>query len=1040
MRRFAAAVLRGCLGLTLLPAAAADLVPGAYVTRQDAALSFGNRCLELSFQIADGRCVAKQLANRLADRTIPLAADEFSFGLEERPALGPGDFTFQEAGDEPLPAGKRLTLRFAGAAAGQRLDIIYELGDSDAFLRRRLELTAGAAPLPLRKVDVWRVNTDGACSHQGFGEPVFLDDTFWGLEFPAGHNHHAAGVVTLSQHPGRTVAERFVSKTAVLGVAESGRVADRFLDYVASFAVTPKALPLFVNYNTWWTLMPPTEQNCLELIATFRQRLFEPHGESIDTFTIDDGWDNKDSLWAIRTDRFPQGFTPLLEPLRAIRANLGLWLSPSSGYSHAPWGAANGYEQNSNAWFLCQSGPKYRRDIVPVVTGLQQKYELAFFKFDGFSAACEAEGHGHLPGPFAQEANVEAFIELLTAVRQGKPNIYLDPTCGIWLSPWWLRYADSLWGSVSGDYPDIIVPAPIVRDSATTTRDGVFRQRCREHPGYPPAAIEHLGIIVITPEKWEDNAMIVLGRGARLLTLYINPKFFQNPDRDWAFLASILKWARHRGTTLQPTRLVLGDPLKREPYGYAHFRGDRGIVALRNPFIEPCRVSIKLDETAGWQKAEAGQWHAVRIVYPRHEVLPTAVRHGDALELDLQGYEVLLAEINPAEPDTPLLAGARCRQVSSDKDRVVFETYGRAGQRQTVSLAGAASRAQVSVDGQPATSDQERLALEFPGTAGDCRVEGGTLAASEAGAAWEIKGQCRTEVPAGAAARVLILCEPRSAPVVLDGQAQVDGSAVEVRAVRPPNQAAQTHGQHTWTWFEFDVPAGKHEVSVTLRPRTTPDAAGSPAVSTGFLRADVGWWLWAEHALVKRTVTLQFAEPIAPARPDPLPLPIGLEHERQIVPIQAPQTLRAGSRWPAGPAAFQLNDVPPDECTQDWGQLQRNQSVWEKPMLVAGQSFARGLGTHANSRIVYDVSGAGFKTFRAVVGRDGHAGDGRIVFEVWLDGQRRFDSGPMTNESAAKPVAVDVTDGKLLELRTLDGGDGISGDHGNWADAQLARE
>ena len=178
-----------------------------------------------------------------------------------------------------------------------------------------------------------------------------------------------------------------------------------------------------------------------------------------------------------------------------------------------------------------------------------------------------------------KEANVDAFIELLQAVRQGRPNVYLDPTCGIWLSPWWLQYADSLWGEVSGDYPDIIVPAPIVRDSATTTRDAVFRQRCREHPGFPPAAIEHLGIIVITPEKWEDNAMIVLGRGCRLLTLYVNPACFQQGDRDWAFLASILEVGAAQRRTLHDTQLILGDPLEREPYGYAHFRRharDRG--------------------------------------------------------------------------------------------------------------------------------------------------------------------------------------------------------------------------------------------------------------------------------------------------------------------------------------------------------------------------------------------------------------------------------------------------------------------------------
>ena len=38
-----------------------------------------------------------------------------------------------------------------------------------------------------------------------------------------------------------------------------------------------------------------------------------------------------------------------------------------------------------------------------------------------------------------------------------------------------------------------------------------------------------------------------------------------------------------------------------------------------------------------------------------------------------------------------------------------------------------------------------------------------------------------------------------------------------------------------------------------------------------------------------------------------------------------------------------------------------------------------------------------------------------------------------------KPVAVDLTGAAVLELRTLSGGDGVDGDHGNWAEARLVR-
>jgi hypothetical protein len=318
--------------------------PAAYVRRSENEVALGNGQLELKFRLGDGGCTARELVNRRAGRTIALKSDTFAIGLEGRPPLTPADFRFGEVREESPAGERRLTLRYAGRDAAPQLDIIYALRPADGFLRRHLELTIGRQPLPFRQVDVWCVGLDGVCAHQGFGEPVLLPDTFWGLECPAAHNRHAQGVVTLSHHPGRTASERFVSKPVVLGVAEPGRSAERFQEYVASFAVTPPDLPLFVNYNTWWTLLPPTEKNCLELINTFRQRLFEPHGESIDTFTIDEGWDDKKSLWNIRADRFPNGFTPLIAPLQAMRANLGLWLSPSSGYDHAPWGSTHGYE------------------------------------------------------------------------------------------------------------------------------------------------------------------------------------------------------------------------------------------------------------------------------------------------------------------------------------------------------------------------------------------------------------------------------------------------------------------------------------------------------------------------------------------------------------------------------------------------------------------------------------------------------------------------------------------------------------------------
>jgi len=1004
----------------------------ASVRRTPNEIALGNASIELVFTVDGGQCMASRLLNKLGGDGMAIKSDDFSIGLEGSPPLRAAEFKFKEAADQAIPGGKRLTLHFDNAARGIGLDVVYELGDSDFFLRRRIELTT-PKPLDLRQVDAWVVATGRRASHQGFGEPVFLDDTFWGLEYPGAHNAYTNGSVRLTQFPGRRVEGRFVSQSAVLGVAEHARVAARFLQYVDSFRVR-RQVPLFVNYNTWWTLMPPTEANSLALIALFRQRLFDRYGESFDTFTLDDGWDNKKTLWAIVAERFPRNFAPLLAALRPMNANLGLWLSPSSGYNHAPNLAQQGYEHNSNAWFCCQSGPRYRRDIVQVVTELARAYGLAFFKFDGFCASCEATGHGHLPGNFAREANIDAFIELMEAVRRVRPDIYLDPTCGIWLSPWWLRYADSLWGEVSGDYPDIITPAPIVRDSATTTRDAVFRQRCAEHPGFPPNAIEHLGIIVITPEPWEDDAAAVVGRGCQLLTLYIKPDCFRQGERDWAFLASLLKWTRHNASTLAHTQLIGGDPFKREAYGFAHFDGSHGIISLRNPFIEPQTVKLTLDETLGWKRDPAAVMLVARIVYPRLEVLTPTAMYGSQLEVRLQGYETLLLQLAPWRLGEPAVFGARSQEAPERGARANYTVYGRPGQKVVLWSGGGPrlrsfdfANAGERMAGGPNVWSKERV---FPGRAEPCSVDGARLETRETDGAWQLVGQCTATVPAETKAAMHVLFDPRGgAASEVECVAQVGGKPVQVKAVRKPAGGDQTHSPHRWTWFEFPLPPGKSEVAVTLKP-----------TKGGVLRSEVGWWLWAEHPLKKSTLTLEFEKPLPPAPTDPLPLPINMETEREILTIQPAKFFNTASQWPKpGEKVVYLDEIEPDDVTQAWGTLQKKQSVWEKPMTIAGREFDRGLGTHAPGHIVYDLPAGQFKRFRCLVGRDEHAMDAAIAFEVWLDGKKAFDSGPMAKATPAKPVDLDITGVARLELRTIDGGDGITGDHGDWADAQLVR-
>jgi len=134
-----------------------------------------------------------------------------------------------------------------------------------------------------------------------------------------------------------------------------------------------------------------------------------------------------------------------------------------------------------------------------------------------------------------------------------------------------------------------------------------------------------------------------------------------------------------------------------------------------------------------------------------------------------------------------------------------------------------------------------------------------------------------------------------------------------------------------------------------------------------------------------------------------------------------------------------LAELMPVSAQQDYGSLELDRSVQGQTLTIGEREFARGLGTHANSRIVYDLGGR-CTSFAACVGVDAEMRsytNSSVVFQVFGDDRKLFDSGVMRLTTPAKQVSVDVHGVKQLALVVTDAGDGINCDHADWADAML---
>lgn len=132
-----------------------------------------------------------------------------------------------------------------------------------------------------------------------------------------------------------------------------------------------------------------------------------------------------------------------------------------------------------------------------------------------------------------------------------------------------------------------------------------------------------------------------------------------------------------------------------------------------------------------------------------------------------------------------------------------------------------------------------------------------------------------------------------------------------------------------------------------------------------------------------------------------------------------------------GPWLSELNWI---RGTTGAGEIRRNRSMEEKPLTIDGKVYAKGLGVHANSELVFALDGRQ-SGFTAIVGVDDEAPAGELIFQVWLDGQKVWDSGVM-RKGMAKPVAVPLTGRKELRLVVDSNGPG-EWDHADWANAQF---
>lgn len=136
------------------------------------------------------------------------------------------------------------------------------------------------------------------------------------------------------------------------------------------------------------------------------------------------------------------------------------------------------------------------------------------------------------------------------------------------------------------------------------------------------------------------------------------------------------------------------------------------------------------------------------------------------------------------------------------------------------------------------------------------------------------------------------------------------------------------------------------------------------------------------------------------------------------------------------PKAVFLSDYEPDNASQGYGSLGRDHNVMGGPLRINGKVYAKGLGTHAMSEVVYRIGGV-FSKLTAVIGLDDSHQGGSVVFMVVADDTCLYHSDVIRSGDKTRKIKLDITGTFELKLLVIDAGDGIHGDHANWCEALL---
>lgn len=236
-----------------------------------------------------------------------------------------------------------------------------------------------------------------------------------------------AGELVLAQH------ETYTTPWVLVGAADGGldELAQMFHAYERSLPAHPSHQPVVLN--VWEAVWFDHDEQRLRTIADRAARV------GVERLVLDDGWfrgrrDDTAGLgdWEVDPDVWPAGLGPLVDHVRSLGMQFGLWFEPemvnpdSELYRHHPeWVLAPAGREpllHRHQLVLDLTNPAAWQHVFDQVDAVLSSYPVDYVKWDHNRELLEA-GTPSRGGAPAVHAQTLAFYRLLDALREAHPGV-----------------------------------------------------------------------------------------------------------------------------------------------------------------------------------------------------------------------------------------------------------------------------------------------------------------------------------------------------------------------------------------------------------------------------------------------------------------------------------------------------------------------------------------------------------------------------------------------------------------------------------------